>query len=371
VAAGLQADQVQRVIVSTDDDEIAEVARAYGAEVPFRRPDALAEDHVRDFPVFEHALQWLEEHEGYRPDAVVQLRPTSPLRPVTAVDDAVATLARHPQADCVRSVTPSGQNPYKMWRIRDDRMTPLLQEEFDEPYNMPRQALPPTYWQTGHIDVMRRRTLLEKRSMTGDHLVPFVIDRGYALDIDTIEQWEMAEWALRNRDLDIVQPEAPPDPWQATRLLLLRFDGVLTDGVVSVDEHGQQAVFCDRGDGMGLELLRARDIPAVVLAEASDDAARRRSDKLKLPCQPFTGDRAEQVERLAREHAVPLSAVTYVGSDVDDLPALQTAGLGAVVADAHPRAIDAADRILSMPGGRGAVREVCDLILSQGILRPS
>src|SRR5512140_3943973 len=81
IAAGLQARTVTRVIVSTDDEEIAAVAREWGAETPFLRPAEFAQDKTTDLPVFEHALKWLEEVEGYHPDVIVQLRPTSPIRP--------------------------------------------------------------------------------------------------------------------------------------------------------------------------------------------------------------------------------------------------------------------------------------------------
>lgn len=110
IAAGLQSAYVDRVIVSTDSEEIAEVALAWGAEVPFLRPSELAEDDTTDFPVFEHALRWLEENERYRADMVVQLRPTSPLRPPRLPDEAIEIMARRPDADSVRCVTPSGQN---------------------------------------------------------------------------------------------------------------------------------------------------------------------------------------------------------------------------------------------------------------------
>ncbi|HEY5903570.1 MAG TPA: acylneuraminate cytidylyltransferase family protein, partial [Anaerolineales bacterium] len=81
IAAAQQAETVSRVIVSTDDEEIAAVGREYGAETPFLRPAEFARDDTTDLPVFEHALRWLDEHEGYRPEVVVQLRPTSPIRP--------------------------------------------------------------------------------------------------------------------------------------------------------------------------------------------------------------------------------------------------------------------------------------------------
>ena len=108
IAAGLQARSISRLIVSTDDEEIAEVAREYGAEVPFLRPRELAQDRTTDLPVFEHALKWLETIESYKPSIVVQLRPTSPIRPVDCVDGAVRILVKHDNADSVRGVVPAG-----------------------------------------------------------------------------------------------------------------------------------------------------------------------------------------------------------------------------------------------------------------------
>jgi len=164
IAAGRQAQSVTRVIVSTDDEEIAAEARRWGAETPFLRPPELAQDQTTDLPVFQHALRWLRENEGYTPDLVIQLRPTSPIRPRLCVDEAVALLRNHPDADSLRGVVPSGQNPYKMWRLqgKEEPMIPLLKlDGIAEPFNAPRQSLPPTYWQTGHIDVIRPRVILE------------------------------------------------------------------------------------------------------------------------------------------------------------------------------------------------------------------
>ena len=177
-----------------------------GAEVPFLRPTDLAEDSTTDFPVFEHALHWLAENEGYIPDIIVQLRPTSPFRPPGLVDSAIRALLENPEADSVRGVTPSGQNPYKMWRIEQGLLHPLLQTEWPEPYNMPRQALPETYWQTGQIEVIRRETILKKKSLTGDIILPCVISPEYAIDLDNLYQWEFAEQVLEKWNLELVLP---------------------------------------------------------------------------------------------------------------------------------------------------------------------
>ena len=120
IAAGLQAKRKMRVVVTTDDNEIAEVARSCGAETPFLRPAELAQDRTTDLPVFQHALRWLAEHEDYHPQVVVHLRPTTPIRPPDLVDRSVAVLLEHHEADSVRGITPAHQNPFKMWLMEGE-----------------------------------------------------------------------------------------------------------------------------------------------------------------------------------------------------------------------------------------------------------
>ncbi len=208
IAAGLQSAYVDRVIVSTDSEEIAEVALAWGAEVPFLRPSTLAEDATTDFPVFEHAVQWLEANEGYHADLVVQLRPTSPLRPPRLLDEAIEILSRRPEADSVRCVTPSGQNPFKMWGIERGHLQPLLHLNLKEPFNQPRQSLPETFWQTGHVEVIRYETIVLKKSMTGEVILPCIVSPEYAIDLDNLYQWDYAEHVLTKWNLDLVLPPA-------------------------------------------------------------------------------------------------------------------------------------------------------------------
>src|SRR6185436_5526613 len=108
-----------------------------------------------------------------------------PIRSRTMLDDAIRILRDHPQADCVRGVVPAGQNPFKMWRFEGEGkpLKPLLEVDgIAEPYNAPRQALPPVYWQTGHIDAIRVTTITQKRSLTGDVVYPLVIDPRYSVD---------------------------------------------------------------------------------------------------------------------------------------------------------------------------------------------
>jgi len=206
IAAGLAAETVTRVIVSTDDAEIAEISRRFGAETPFIRPGEHALDQTPDLPVFQHALEWLDANEGYRPDIVVQLRPTSPFRRVWHIDQAVYRLVERPDADAVRTVCIPFQNPFKMWRIGSNGfMQPIGMDlgVSNEPYNKPRQALPDIYWQTGYVDAAWADTILMKDSMTGEHILPLIIDPSEWVDIDSPDDWRRAERLLENGEITL------------------------------------------------------------------------------------------------------------------------------------------------------------------------
>ena len=203
IACGLAAQTVSRLIVSTDDEEIAAYSREYGAETPFLRPAEISSDHTPDLPVFQHALEWLSNHEGYEPEIVVQLRPTSPLRRVWHIDQAVLSLLEHPEADAVRTVCVPFQNPFKMWTIDPEGlMQPLIQTDYQEAYNMPRQLLPEVYWQTGYVDAVWSDTILEKASMTGDRILPLVIPASDWIDIDSQDDWRRAERMLESAEIN-------------------------------------------------------------------------------------------------------------------------------------------------------------------------
>lgn len=370
IASGLAAETVTRVIVSTDDEQIAEVGKRYGAEVPFRRPPELAADHSPDLPLVEHALIWLHTQEGYRPDIVVQLRPTTPLRPRGLIDRAVAALQSDPVADCVRGVANPTQNPYKMWRLGDDGyLLPLTESKFHEPFNMPRQHLPATLWQTGHIDAIRYETIVSKKSLTGDKIRPILIDGCYCVDIDSARDLELSNWVLNQNTLDLDLPGSMAGSGRARswpkrlELVVFDFDGVFTDNQVWVTEDGQESVSCNRGDGLGIAQLLKAGVEAIVLSTEVNPVVAARCTKLGLEYRHGLVNKGSALEQLVSEKSMDMSNVVYVGNDVNDLDCLRMAGYAVAVADAHSEVLAAADLVLRSRGGKGAVREMCDLIL--------
>ena len=370
IAAAKQAACVTRTIVSTDDEEIVKVARQYGAEAPFLRPTELAQDQTTDVPVFEHALEWLDANEGYQPEVVIQLRPTSPIRPKDCVDSAVQILMEHADADCVRGVVPAAQNPHKMWRFKgpNQPMTPLLEVEgIAEPYNAPRQILPPVYWQTGHIDAIRVSTIKQKKSLTGDVIYPLVIDPRYTVDIDNLSDWTKYE-ALANSSLEMVVPGTPKRPMpEKIDLIISDFDGVITDNRVWVDQHGTEFVAAYRSDSIGVHALRTIGIEVMILSSEPNRVVEARAGKMGVQVIHGVGihDKGRVLRDILEQKNIRAENVIYIGNDLNDLPCFEIAGWSVAVADAYPEVIRAADHVLSKPGGHGALRELCDLIRSR------
>ena len=197
IDAAKESKYIDRIITSTDSEEIAEVARSFGSETPFMRPSEFADDTATDFPVFTHALSWLLENEDYKPDIVVQLRPTSPLRTTKHIDDAIELLFKHPEADSVRTVAEPEQTPYKMYSVSDDGfLKPLLRVEGEkESFNLPGQKLPKAYKHVGYVDVMWYETLMGKNQMTGDKIVPLILEEAYS-GINTPDDWDHYEYLV-------------------------------------------------------------------------------------------------------------------------------------------------------------------------------
>ena len=371
IAAAKQSELVTRIIVSTDDGDIAAVAREYGAETPFLRPAELAQDRTTDLPVFEHALKWFEEVEQYRPEVIVQLRPTSPIRPPGMVDNAIHTLLEHKNADSVRGVVPAGQNPFKMWRFDGEGkpLHPLLEVDgIPEPYNAPRQVLPPVYWQTGHIDAIRVSTITQKGSLTGHVVYPLVIDPGYTVDIDTLADWTKYEALVYSGGLGLVMPGTRRRRMPGNiQLILCDFDGVVTDNLVLTDETGKEAVSASRSDSMHIRTLRDQGIEVLILSSESNPVVEARAKKMGVEAIHGIGlpDKGRVMREVLERKNIKPENVIYVGNDLNDLPCFELAGWSVAVADAYPELLRAADFVLTKTGGHGAVRELCELVLKQ------
>ena len=189
----LKCKLIHKTIVSTEDNEIAKIAKNYGAEVPFMRPKELAEDEVQDFPVFEHALKYSEKIYKKKFDLLVLLRPTSPLRPEGLIEKGIKQILKNSKATSLRSVTISSEHPFRQWHKEGTFIRSFLKNnQYLEPYNIPRQKLKKAFFQTGDIEIIKRETILSG-SISGKNVIPLVIDQNAVNDIDDILDFKNAE----------------------------------------------------------------------------------------------------------------------------------------------------------------------------------
>ncbi len=281
-------------------------------------------------------------------------------------------LVEHPDADCVRGVVPAGQNPYKMWRFNgyDKPMNPLIDMDgIKEPYNAPRQILPPAYWQTGHIDAIRMTTISRKGSLTGDVIYPLVIDSRYTVDIDTLADWEKYETLVYQGGLDMVTPDkriAVPCRRRSNWLSLISMVCSLIT-VYGPDQDGKETVASYRSDSVRIGELREKGVDVMILSSEPNPVVEARANKVKVEVIHGIGwqDKGRVMREVLEKKNVKAENVVFVGNDINDLPCFEVAGWSVAVADAYPEVIQAADFVLSKAGGHGAVRELCEIILKK------
>jgi len=192
---------INRIIVSTDGQKIAAISVKYGAEVPFRRPSGISKADSTELDAFRHAFGWLKKNEGYVPDLIVKLFPTSPFRQTKSVDEAIELLISHPEADSVRSVRLCSEHPYMMWKIKGLRLKHFVPEakKPKQAHTLSYQVLPKIYIQNAAIDVTRPANIWKKNSITGKKILAYVMDERESFDINTPLDFAFAQLMRKHR----------------------------------------------------------------------------------------------------------------------------------------------------------------------------
>jgi len=175
---------VDKIIVSTDSKKYAKISNRYGVETPFLRSKHISRDTTKDFPVIIDALRKTEKFFKLKFDYVIILRPTSPKREKMLIEKGIKILDKNNKADSVRAVTINKYHPFRYWRMQSNGFMKSFIKTKEEPYNIPRQKLPLAFFQSGDIEIVKRKTLLNG-SVTGKKVLPLIIKRSF--DLDTID----------------------------------------------------------------------------------------------------------------------------------------------------------------------------------------
>lgn len=204
IMAGKLAKTIDRVVVSTDSAEIADIARQYGAEVPFLRPPEISTDNSPDRDFVIHALDWFRDQENDEPDFLVHLRPTTPLRDPVLVDEAVRMIAGDDRATALRSAHALAESPHKLFQISDGYLTGFFPDDpRPEYYNLPRQQFPVAYQPDGYVDVLRTRFVRSGTSLHGQNMMAFVTP--YTVEVDRPEDFDRLEFMLQREGSPILR----------------------------------------------------------------------------------------------------------------------------------------------------------------------
>jgi YrbI family 3-deoxy-D-manno-octulosonate 8-phosphate phosphatase len=343
------AEGVAETYVSTDDGEIASVAREYGAEVVLRPPDLAGAEATS-----EAALLHVLNERGDDPELVVFLQATSPVRSASDVDAAIRTLVDE-DADSVFSAAPDHR---LLWRREDGVPRPLNWEVERRPRS---QELSGQWVENGSIYVFRPRVLREHGNRLGGRIALYPMDYWSSFELDSPDDVRLLEWILTS-----VRPPAARWP-ERIALVVFDFDGVMTDNSVALGAGGAETVSVSRGDGLGVARLRDAGMPMVVLSTETHPVVGERCAKLGLECRQGLADKAAALRGLLDERGIAASEVAYVGNDLNDLGCFELVGFPVAVADAEPALKVRAALVLSREGGRGAVRELCDLLLARRV----
>jgi CMP-N,N'-diacetyllegionaminic acid synthase len=204
IIASKLSTMLDRTIVSTDSQEIADVAKKFGAEIPFLRPSEYASDSSNDIEFLKHAINWFNENEGYIPEYWVLLRPTTPLREPEIIDNSIKTMLENTEASSLVSIHEFAETPGKMFGMQDGFLHGLCpMDPRPEYFTLPRQEFAPAYFGNGYVDIVKSSTIINKNSCFGSRILGFEApDTG---EIDIPEDFKRVEFYLNSSENSIHQ----------------------------------------------------------------------------------------------------------------------------------------------------------------------
>lgn len=344
---------VDRLVVSTDDNEIAGVSKSLGAEV-IVRPTEISGDKAASELALLHVLETLKNSSGYTPDILVFLQCTSPLTLPEDIDGTVETLIREKAG----SAFTASRFFHFLWKTNDSGdAVAINHDKLIRPMRQEREA---QFLETGSVVALNVQGFTQFRHRFFGKTTFYEVPAERALEIDEPIDFEIAEIILERRQIQNRKELLP----KKIGAVVFDFDGVFTDNRILTDETGKEAVLCNRSDSWGLSEFRKFDIPVIILSTETNPVVQMRAKKLQLSALSGAANKGEVLKQWMREKQVSPDEVVYVGNDTNDLPCFDLVSCPIAPADAHPKVRSKAKIILTARGGEGCVREVLDLISS-------
>ncbi len=353
VRAGRAASAVAAVYVSTDDAEIAAEAALHGARI-IDRPAALSGDTASSEAGWLHAVPLVREDLPAL-DKLVFLQCTSPFITGSDIDGCLAEMAAR-ETDCALSVT---EDHSFLWGLdAEGRGVGLNHNEREQ--RKRRQDLPPQYCESGAIYCVQLAPFLETGQRFCGSVALYPVDHP-PIEIDSLQDFALCSQIAQAGG----RSEIERARLAAVKAIVMDFDGVHTDNLVITDQNGVESVRTSRGDGMGIAALRdSGRYQMMILSKERNPVVLKRAEKLQLEVHHSVDDKVAALESWLAARDLGWGDLLYVGNDVNDREAMEHAGLSACPSDSHPSILGLADWILPMPGGKGALRSMSDILMA-------
>ena len=340
---------IDEVIVSTDSKEIQEVCRLKGARV-IRRPEEISGDKSSTEEAMLHVL---EKTEYKKSDLVVLLQPTSPLRKPADVDFAIEKL-HSTKSDSLFSST---AGHHFIWYSKNDNLDSIT---YDYQSRQMRQDITGHYLENGSIYISTVENLVENNNRLGGKISTFEMDFVQSLQIDNSSELELVRDLISKNHEYQLKPSM--DDLANVKLVILDFDGVLTDNSVSVYRNGIEKVFCSRSDGIGISRLKKSGREVLVLSSEKNEIVKERCKKLNVSCIHGVENKLTEVKEILRSKNLSISEVLFVGNDLNDFELVNYIPLSFCPLDSHTDIIKSSSYMLNRRGGHGVVSELWTLI---------
>jgi len=351
IEAAKKAKTIDQVYVSTDDAAIGRVATEFGAKI-IQRPGELASDTATSESALIHALQWIETNEGFLPEHFAFLQSTSPLTLPADIDGTMQLLIDN-KAD---SAFAACLFHHFLWEKTEEGSRGINHHHSQR---LRRQDKKPQFLEAGSVYAMQTQGFLQAKHRFFGRIAMHEIPAARVFEIDEPQDLIIAE-SLMYQLIRQEKQKKLPNPVKA---LVLDFDGVFTDNKVIVFQDGTEAVICDRGDGMGIEMLKKKGIPVWVISKEQNPVLTARCKKLNIPCYHGIENKWSILKTQLAEQNIDPEHVVYMGNDINDIECMQNVGFSAAPADAHLEVLQIADVVLENKGGDGAIRELGELML--------
>lgn len=352
IIAAKNSQTIDKVYVSTDDKEIAKLSEKHGALI-IPRPKNISGDKAPSELALLHGLDFIEKTEKIKPDILVFIQCTSPLTMPKDIDNIVNILI-HEKADSALSVC---DFHYFLWKRNSYGNSEGINHSKKK--RDLRQYKEKQYLENGAIYAMKTVGFKKYKQRFFGKTIMYEMPNERSLEVDEEVDLHLAETLFRYNDVENRKNLLP----QKITGIVFDFDGVFTDNKVTVSEDGSESVTCDRGDGMGIELLQKFNIPLLVISTEKNKVVVERCKKLNLDVQHGVKNKLKNLKEWVKRNKINRNGLVYMGNDINDIECLQFSTCGVCVANAHPKAKMCSDIILYKNGGNGAIRELCDLII--------